>query len=377
MFHEHAELALRLDIDPGYFKTNLPCVIDGHKVEYNQEMIEHLRRGIEYIKFRMTEHGEDVPVILMVEQRVSIEDWTHEPGGFGTSDVCIIFPTLRLIIVFDWKYGKIAVSPVENDQLTLYCLGCWKSFAGEIFDWDPTDITVELTIWQPRVPGAGGTWKTTMEWVLAEGEKIKEDALATYDPLAPRTPGAKQCLYCKASADCPALAKYNLEMFSLRFDDIDDGIDYGIEPPEPDFEGWTPERKAYVQLHQKTFKRWLAKLGEQALEDAKKGQPWPLLKVIEGQPGHRYYKPDTADEVKGILVQLLGRSKAVKEVVITPAQAQDALGKRTYEKHIKPYVETPRGKATIVPETDPRPALPSIGQEFDVLMSEEDEDEDA
>lgn len=373
IFHEHAELALSLGIDPAYFRIGVVNRIDGHDVSWNEEMVGHLQDGLEYLRHRIAEYG-DVPVILMVEQKVSIEPWTGEPGGKGTSDVCIIFPTLRLIIVFDWKYGKIVVSPIENDQLTLYGLGCWETFAREIFEDDPTDIAVELIIWQPRVPGGGGKWETTMEKLLAEGEKIKQDAEESRDPNAPFTPGPKQCLYCKASTDCKALADYNLKLYSLHFDDIADDIDFGVAPIEPDLDGWTPEKKAWVLLHKSMFERWFKKLHEEALQELSKSGTYPLLKAVAGKNGHRFYADKAA--AKRILIQELGADKAVKEELISPAVAQSLLKKKRYDELLKPYVDQPRGKPILVPETDPRPALPTIGQEFDQIADEDEENGD-
>lgn len=371
IFHEHAELAVRLGIDPGYFRTGQKELIDGHEVAFDEEMIRHLRDGIEYLKFRMGEHG-DVPVILMVEQKVNIEPFTGEPGGKGTSDICIIFPTLRIILVFDWKYGKVVVSPVENDQLSLYGLGCWQSFAGDIFEWDPTDIDVEFIIWQPRVPGGGGSWPTTMEKLLAEGEKIRQDAEETRDPNAPFTPGPKQCMYCKAAPKCAALAQYNLELYSLHFDEIADSIEFGIDVPEPDLDGWTDELKAWVLLHKAMFERWFKRLHEEALRDAARGKPLPHLKMVAGNQGRRFYKDKTA--ARRILIQELGKDKAVIEEIITPPVAEKLLGAKRYREMLAPYVDQPPGKPILVPETDPRKELPSMGQEFDRLMADDDDE---
>jgi hypothetical protein len=377
IFHTYAELALSLGIDPGYFPTGAEEIVDGHKVAYNDEMIDHMRRGIEYIKFKMGEHG-NVPVILMVEQRVKIEPWTGEPGGFGTSDVCIIFPTLRIILVFDWKYGKVVVSPVENDQLSLYALGCWTSFAGEIFDWDPSDIHVEFIIWQPRVPGGGGSWPTTMEALLAEGAKIRQDAEETRDPNAPYTPGTKQCNYCKFAGKCAALAQYNLEQYGLHFDDIEDDLDYNVPPVEPDFDSWTPEKKAWVLLHKSLFERWFKKLHEEAMGDAARGKPYPLLKMVAGNAGWRKWKGKEAEaNARRVMLENAKKPEDIlKEVILTPAQAETYFGKKKYRELLADYVTQPPGKPIIVPETDPRDPILTYGQEFDRLADDDEDGED-
>jgi hypothetical protein len=217
--------------------------------------------------------------------------------------------------------------------------------------------------------------------LIAEGEKIKIDAAATYDPDAPRTAGPKQCQYCKAAGKCSTLAQYNLEQYSVHFDDIEDSIELGIDLPEPDFDNWTDERKAWVLLHKSTFERWFKKLHEEALLEASRGQPWPLLKIVAGNAGHRAW-----DGKEEIIVPLLERGiadnkrkkdkpKAVVSKVMTPAAAQTAVGKKYYDEHLKPYVRRPPGKPIIVPETDPRDAIPTLGQQFDDAMLLEDDDD--
>lgn len=371
LFHEHAELALRLGLEPHNFKTGLMQTVSGHKVAYNDEMIEHMRGGLDFIYSILDRHPD---AILFVETKVIIEPWTLEPGGKGTSDVIIIIPSLRKIIIFDWKYGKIPVSPVENDQATLYALGVWNTVAAKIFGNDPTEIEVEIVIWQPRIPGGGGIWTTTMDALLEEGEVIKAQAEATYDPKALRTPGTKQCMYCKFSGRCPELAAYNLEQYSLRFEDLDDGIEWGVEPPEPDFEDWTPERRSYVLLHWKVFKRWHDRLKEAAMRDYIEGKPVPFMKMVGGNQGHRFFKPGELETVKDLLIEHVGE-EAIVETVISPAQAEKKLGKKAFKTVFGEYVDQPPGKPTLVPETDPRKAIPAFTDRFESLFDDEEEDE--
>jgi len=334
-------------------------------------MIDHMYAGLDYIRDLL-----DDEAILFIEKRVWIEPYTLEDGGFGTSDVFIIWPRRRKITVFDWKYGKVPVSPFKNDQGTLYVLGVWESFAGEIFDWDPRDIEVELTIWQPRVPGAGGTWPTTMEEILIEGNQIRIDAAATYDPNAPRTPGLKQCMYCKARATCAERAEYNLQLFDLHFEDIDEAIEWGpaeVGPILPAIEEWTPERRSYVWLHRKSFIRWLTELHDAMMLDATEEKETPFLKVVQGNAGRRYYKDEKS--AKAVLVKELSSKVAVIESLITPAVAEKKLGKKKYKDLLAPYVDQPDGKPLLVPITDGRDPLPSKMIHFEVIEPDEEEEE--
>ena len=313
--------------------------------------------------------------IIRVEEQVRIEPWTLERGGFGTSDVIIIYPDRREIIVFDWKYGKIAVSPVENDQEVLYALGVWETVAGEIFNWEPEDIAVKLIIWQPRVPGGGGEWETTMEWLLQEGQQIRIDAAATYDEDAPRIPGGKQCQYCKFQPKCPEFARWNLKQIGLKFEDIDEGIELDVSPPlDEAFGEWTPERRSYVWLHRKAITRWLKMLGEQIMFDYQKGRDTPMIKAVPGNRGHRKWRDEEMAAVRAYLDANVDPDKAWTP--ITPAALQELIGKKRYEEDLKDYVTQSEAKPMLVPLTDTRKAIPSNMVHFEGIDPDEEDGEE-
>lgn len=371
LFHEGAEICLLTGIEPRFLPHGEPRLISGHTVSWNQEMCDHLTAGLDYLA-ELIEPGD----LVFIETRVRIEGYTLEEGGFGTSDVIIIKVAKRKIIVFDWKYGKIAVSPIENSQEILYGLGAWETVAGEIFDWDPTDIEVDLIIWQPRIPDGGGLWSTTMEWMLQEGHQIRIDAAATYDPDAPRVPGDKQCRYCKRRGRCAEEASWRLATIGLRFEEIDQKIEWdpNSAPVLDDVSEWTEERRSYVWLHRKGIIRWLEKLGELIADDYRHGRPTPFIKAVQGNAGHRAYKPDALEAVKAYLTEALGADKAFEPAkLISPAVAEEKLGRKRYREDLALYVDQPEGKPILVPVTHKKTAIPPIAARFDSI--EEDESE--
>lgn len=370
LFHEAAETCLISGVDPQMLPQGETRIVSGHTVAFNQEMVDNLLGGLDLLE-GLLEPG----CIVRIEEQVRIEPWTLEPGGFGTSDVIIIYPAKRKIIVFDWKYGKIAVSPVENDQAILYALGVWDTVAGEIFGWDASDIEVEIIIWQPRVPDGGGEWQTTMEWLLEEGNRIRIDAAATYDEDAPRTPGDKQCKYCKFRARCPEYAAWNLKRIGLRFEEIDEGIELDVEPPlDYRVDEWTPERRSYVWLHRKAIIRWLKVLGEQIMFDYQKGLPTPMVKAVPGNRGHRKWRDEEMAAVETYLDANIAPDKAWTP--ITPAALQELIGKKRYEEDVADYVVQSEAKPMLVPLSDKRAALPSKMVHFEGIDPDEEDDGD-
>lgn len=373
MFHEAAELCLRNDFEPHHLTIGKERLVSGHMVGYNAEMRDHLYDGLEFLH-RIMGNPEWV---YGVEERVPIHPWTLErKTGFGTSDFWAVNVRRRKILIFDWKYGKIPVSPVENDQEALYGLGVWHAVAGGLFDWDARDIDVEFVIWQPRVPDGGGDWETTMEWLLKEGQQIVIDAAATYDPNAPRLPGTKQCMYCKARKTCPEAAMYNAKQIGLRFEDIDEKVDWDRMSKEPrlgTFQRWTPERRSYVWLHREAITRWLKALGEAIMEDYHAGLPTPFIKAIAGNKGDRAFLPEELPKVTAYLEDRLGDEAYVPEKLITVAVAEKLIGKKEFQEDLGRFVAPQAaGKPTLAPITAKKPALAPDMAAFDEIEAEED-----
>lgn len=367
LFHAHGEMALLFGLDPHDFKTGLKQEVDGHIVEYTDEMIESMYAGLDWVRDQLRPG-----CLLFVELKVPIERWTFEKGARGTCDICVIFPEERRILLADWKYGKVAVVALKNDQMILYGLGLWEKFGKKYFGGDPTNVVVDIRILQPRVPLGGSSWTTTMKVLLKEGESIKIDAKATYQKNAPRTAGLKQCQYCRARGDCAALAEFNLSLFKLKFEDIDEGYQWDFPPALQKPEGMTPERRSYVLLHKAVFVRWLAELHRGALLDYTAGKPIPRMKVVEGRKGIRKFT-DTP-RVKKMLMSDLGPVEAFTKELISPAQAEKKIGKKPFSVRYGDFIEQAPPKPSLVPDTDERPALPSKALLFDHIdEGEEDE----
>ena len=160
LFHEFAALCVEFGFQPEDFGSGTVYAVDGHRIEFDEEMARSMHDGLDLIN-EIVEPGDTV----LVEQRVDISAWCG-PGQVGTCDVAIF--KRDHIFIFDWKYGKgIPVSPVKNDQIYLYCLGVWNDHGKAMFkNVDPNEIKVTFIIEQPRAPGGGGAWDTTMADVL-------------------------------------------------------------------------------------------------------------------------------------------------------------------------------------------------------------------
>jgi hypothetical protein len=369
VFHEFASLCLQFGLEPEAFQTGRVYEEDGYEVVFDEEMQVSMHEGLAWIAGQM-EEGD----LLFVEQRVSIEA-VCGPGQFGTCDVCILQVRRRRMVIFDWKYGKgVPVSPIKNDQCYLYGIGCWETFAWKFFG-TPEGVEVLFKIEQPRAPGGGGEWETTMEEVIAEGVRIREDATATMDPAAPRIPGHKQCQFCRASGNCPEEREHLLGVFSLSFEEIEEAVEFGVGPAFPDPSTLDLTARSFILLHFKAFKRYVAKVQEIALRELSAGVDLPLLKAVKGRGGRRNFRPDDIAEVADALEDEIG-AKAWKTQLISPAEAEKLVGRKRFKEVLSGYCEQSAGKTILVPLDDNRDALQGFVTMYDDLDDEDDNDDD-
>lgn len=377
VFHEVAALCLEFDLDPFGFVGFTMDVAPHGDIEFTTVMAGNMMQGLTLARSLMTPGS-----VVLVERRVSLEDWVG-PGEFGTTDLAIIDVKNRRIVIFDWKYGAgVPVHPEKNDQAILYFLGTWSSHAaglfwqyeaeqaelrGQSFDdnmpWED-DIAVTVIIEQPRAPGGGGVWETTVGDLLNEGLKIREDAALTEDPDAPIRPGTKQCQFCLAAryGTCKARAVMLLDLAKSDFDSIETASSLGVVMPMLPPSAFTPEERSAILLHRPMFEALFEDLHRMAYHDAEKGRPVPGLKMVDGRAGPRSWKDPQKASI--VLTSRLGTDAYEPKKLISPAKAEEAIGKKEFALVMKPFVTQSESKPILVPEADKRAALPTSQDDF-------------
>jgi hypothetical protein len=262
------------------------------------------------------------------------------------------------------------VYPEHNEQASLYCLGTWVSNAGKHFNFDPHGIKVHIHIEQPRAPGGGGDWHTTMSDLLAWGEDVKIKAALTDDPDAPRTAGEKQCRHCKArrpSAGKPACATYlahKLDLFGMKFEDLDTGFENGTPPKLPEIDQLTPERMSYIWLNRTSFIKFLEELHEVILENHDRGRDTPLLKVVTGRGGARKPKASSAKAYEYTAKAILGERAYEPRKVVSPAKFEELVGKATFREQVSRFVTAEPPGRSLVPIQDNREARTPVADKL-------------
>jgi len=308
---------------------------DGFEFFVDDEMIEYLRPGIEWVQER--------PGRLVNEYRVSFDRWL--PDQFGTLDVGII--DRDLIIINDLKYGAgVPVSPERNEQLMTYALGFWDNVARHETKADQFLLVID----QPRAPGGGGEWRVGLEELLQHGERLRRAYEAVHAENPYLSAGEKQCRFCPAKEICPEYARFSLAQMDLLLDDLD-----GDELTLADADLFTPERRARVAENADLIKKWVDAVYGRVLDDAIKGLPTPGLKASRGRRGRKEWIDTEATE-KWLLKHATETEIFEAPKIISPTQAEKVIPKSAHGEMESLWTQA-EGKPVLVSQDDPKPAI--------------------
>lgn len=354
--HQVREWCLELGFEPEEF---LGQVVKADKFEFEvtEEMVDFLRPGIEWVQER--------PGRLINEYQVDLSRWMKDQ--FGTLDVGVI--GRDLIIINDLKYGMgVEVDPVRHEPTMAYALGLWDNVARH--ETDATDFLIVID--QPRIAGAGGEWRTTLDELLEFGEELRAGFEAATEENPPLIPGEKQCLFCPAKSICPAYQEWAMDMIDLEFDDIDDE-----QITLANIDDFDHEKRALIARHKGAIEKWLKAVHARVVADAYRGNPTPGLKLVKGRKGPRYWK-DT-DAAASILLDILDIETAFGDPpLISPTQVEELAKKKKIPEDdwdaLQGLIDQSDGKPSLVDEGDKKPAM-NITDEFDDYDDDADFDD--
>lgn len=329
--HELAEIVLN---DGGNCHALIGKVLpetNTHTV--TEEMADYVQQYVDYVT---SVGGEQ-----FYEERVDFSEWV--PEGFGTSDV-IAFNGDTLDII-DLKYGKgLQVDADENPQGMLYALGAYNEYS-MLYSFK----TVRVHIVQPRRDHIS-VWEIPTVDLLKWGAWVSEQAQIIQDGGAPRSPGKKQCQWCKAKATCPALKSHTEKVILSGFDEL--------EPPNADTLNDAQLRKALES--KKLIVSWLDAVESLVNERLQKGEQFEGFKLVAGRSLRKWGDIETATME---LEQILG-DDAYEKKLLSPAKAEKTLGK-VKAKDIQGLIVKPEGAPTLAPESDKRKSVSISVDDFD------------
>ena len=275
------------------------------------------------------------PVVL-IEQRLDYSKYVQ--AGFGTGD-CVLIADGILHIV-DFKYGRgVLVEAEDNPQMKLYALG-----ALEIFDCLYDIDTVSMTIYQPRRANVS-TFTLTRQELLDWAETV----LVPTAELAYAGDGeyhcGEWCQFCKAKADCRERARANMELARFEF----------RQPPL-----LTDEEVEAILGKLDDLTNWASDIKDYALQAAISGKHWSGYKLVEGRATRRY----TDENAVVAAVKEAGYDPYDEPKVLGVTAMTTLLGKKQFNDILGGLIVKPQGKPTLVPESDKRPAMTTIIDDF-------------
>lgn len=303
---------------------------------YSQEMEDAAEQYVDRILEALEAVRKTTPdSAVLIEQRLDFSDYV--PGGFGTAD-CVILAD-KTLHLFDMKYGTgILIAAVENPQLMLYALGCLQLFDG-IYDFNE----VRMTIIQPRRDNYSSfTMKKDALYQWAN-ETVRPIAALAFDGKGDFMAG-DWCRFCKVKATCAKRAEVNLELAKLEF-------------AKPPLLSDTEIEEILGQLDELTA--WANDIKDYALAAAKFGKKWHGFKLVEGRSNRKYL-----DDVKvAQAVEEAGFDPYEKKLLGITAMTS-LLGRKQFSEILGDLIIKPQGKPTLVPDSDKRPEMTTILDEF-------------
>lgn len=267
----------------------------------------------------------------LVERRVAFTAGGHEI--YGTADAIIVTDTA--VEVYDYKYGLgVAVSAVENRQMMIYALG-----ALSLSDGDPDEMTVRMTIFQPRINNLS-EWEAPASVLLSwQAGELSEKAALAYDGKGVLSCG-RWCQFCPARPKCRRCAADYRKAWE---------------------EHRSPELLTIAQISELLhvtgqIKQWAESVEKHALTRALDGENYPGWKVVEGR-GSR-----VITDTKGAAAALLG-SGLMEVAIYKPRELQtltaleSIVGKKQFAKLCGDFITKKPGNPKLAEDSDSRPAL--------------------
>jgi len=273
-----------------------------------------------------------------IESWVDLSQLAGEPSG-GTCDFYAYDSVTRTLTVLDYKDGREPV-PVDSPQLLAYAAGAALQLTGTPID------TVTVGIIQPKVEGAPQTrtlpFSELNDWV----QHVYVPGIeASRDPAAPLVAGEKQCRWCKAKGQCPALAEQAMTSMDVVASDFDDLT----TPPDPQTLG--SDFLARVVLKSTLIRQWLDAVDAEVKTRMEGGEQVAGLKLIRGRRGNRQWVEDQQDSVASILRTNYGLAteSIYKLTMLSPAQICKLPEVKGKEDLLAAFVIQSEGAITVAP----------------------------
>ena len=305
----------------------------------SDEMDDYTTGYVEFVMEALAEAKLNCPdPQVLIEQKLDFS--CYVPDGFGTGD-CLIVASPRLHVI-DFKYGLgVLVDAYQNPQMMLYALGALR-----IFDYLYDITEVAMTIYQPRRENVS-TWTISVDELREWAETtLKPKADLAFKGEGEYTPGS-WCQFCRAAVKCRARAEAKLELARFEFAQPPLLTDEEIEEilgKLDDLTKWANEIVAYAQ--------------DAAINH---GKEWSGFKLVESRTNRKY----TDEDAVAHAAAAAGYHDIYRKSLIPITEMEKLMGKQTFKEVLGGLVIKPAGRPTLVPASDKRPAITTVGANHD------------
>lgn len=344
--HELSELILRRRLTPcnAAERKRLDKAVEEFKKNnsyYGPEMEDAVAAYVEVVEEHfMAAKARSSDAVILLEERLDFTEWV--PDGYGTGDVVLISD--GMLEVIDLKYGKgVPVSAIGNPQLRLYGLGAWSNW-----NYLYSINEVSMTIVQPRLDSVS-TDTLPLGELIEWAEVVVKPAAALADAGEGEFVPGSHCRWCKVKGNCRARADENMKALAYEFQD-------------PAL--LSMDEIGSVLFVAEQLKVWAKDVEEYAFDQAKAGARIPSWKLVEGRSNRTI--TDRAAARKALETAELEAEKYLKpQELLGIGDLEKKIGKKELAFLLDGLIVKPPGKPVLVPETDKRPELNSVDQDFD------------
>lgn len=347
---------------------------DGFTFTVDEDMAGHVQVCIDYVTDAAGDEG-----VIFADIRVNYSQYldTPELEAWGTADA--IIARGDELIVIDFKYGMgVEVSAERNPQMSLYALGALQAYQGLVADFE----RVRMVISQPRIKKAASEFDISVEELEAWGRSTARSAVNTcrnamavdrtqvtsevsWDQVYLR-PGEKQCKFCSAKAECPAL-RAEVHAYALgsghatpatpdEFAECDPVPVHEAIGTVDDGPQWLAVCLSKVDL----IEDWCKAIRAETERRLLAGESVPGYKLVPGKKGARQWvDAKVAEEtLKSMRVKLedMYDLKLISPTTADKLAKAGTIGPRQWPRVQALFVQS-QGKPHVAPVDDPRPAL--------------------
>ena len=236
--------------------------------------------------------------------------------------------------MIDLKLGRgVEVSAEENPQLMAYGLGVLEMIE-MLYDIE----VVRLTIFQPRINNFS-SWEITPEALKKWGNEILKPRSAMALAGEGEFHAGSWCRFCKAKNQCRARAEEFLRLAKMEF-----------RPPDL----LSEEEISEILKISDELAKWVADVYSFAQDQAIiHGKQWKGYKLVEGRSNRKYSSEEEVAEA----AKAAGYTDIYKQSLIGVTEMERLMGKKEFSRILGKLVYKPKGKITLVPDTDKREAI--------------------